>query len=156
MLLAKAAAHDDEKGTAIAATATRSGLATGLGWRNDMPGQPILTITQGGDPAPDAVSRVASNSLDALRQMALKGAVQKAQWRAQGAIEVLLSPDWEHGQSYAAPLSPLRTQDNQELAAFFDRGDINTIEDDVLHMLDRLSPEPCWEDDPFQFLGEFV
>jgi hypothetical protein len=92
-------------------------------------------------------------SLAALRQVALKGAIQKEKQR---------SPDWyelsELGQStsYAAPLSPLRMQDIQELAVFFDGDDMPSLEEDLLNMLDRLLPEPCWEDDPFDFLGDFI
>ena len=96
---------------------------------------------------------LARESLAALREAALKGAIQKEKQR---------SPDpnaWsqlDQSKSYAAPLSPLRMQDIQELAVFFDGDDMPSLEEDMLNMLARLLPEPCWEDNPFDFLGDFI
>jgi hypothetical protein len=58
--------------------------------------------------------------------------------------------------SFAAPLSPLRERDLQALAALFLRDDIYAIEVDVSQRLLALLPEPCWDDDVFAFLNEFL
>ncbi|WP_219904294.1 hypothetical protein [Stenomitos frigidus] len=58
--------------------------------------------------------------------------------------------------SFAAPLSPLRARDTQALSELFLRDDIYAIEADVSQRLLALLPEPCWEDDVFAFLKEFL
>lgn len=58
--------------------------------------------------------------------------------------------------SYAAPLTPLRPRDIEALQDFFDRADMFAIEANVDQHLLRLLPEPCWEEDPFEFLREFL
>lgn len=57
---------------------------------------------------------------------------------------------------HAAPLSPLRDRDVLALSEWFQREDMGTIEADVAHCLLVLLPAPCWEDDPFEFLNEFL
>ncbi|MBF2027162.1 MAG: hypothetical protein IGS48_10405 [Oscillatoriales cyanobacterium C42_A2020_001] len=59
-------------------------------------------------------------------------------------------------RSYADPISPLRERDIQALAVLFQRDDIAMIEADLTQMLLRLLPEPCWEEDGFEFLKEFL
>ncbi|MGG6296614.1 hypothetical protein ACQ4M4_19660 [Leptolyngbya sp. AN02str] len=56
----------------------------------------------------------------------------------------------------AAPLMPLRDRDMHVLADWFHQPDIHAIEADILHNLEYLYPAPCWEDDPFEFLHEFL
>lgn len=58
--------------------------------------------------------------------------------------------------SYADPISPLRERDNQALTNLFHRDDIHAIEVDLTQMLLHLLPEPCWEEDPLEFLQEFL
>ena len=58
--------------------------------------------------------------------------------------------------NYADPLSPLKERDLLALAQFFERSDMRDIETDLAHMLLKLQPEPCWEEDPFEFLKEFL
>ncbi len=57
---------------------------------------------------------------------------------------------------YADPLEPLRERDLFSLANLFQREDIGDIEVDLNQMLLRLLPAPCWEEDPFEFLQEFL
>lgn len=57
---------------------------------------------------------------------------------------------------YADPLSPLKERDLLSLAHLFQREDMYDIEVDMNQMLLRLLPEPCWEEDPFEFLREFL
>lgn len=57
---------------------------------------------------------------------------------------------------YASPLAPLRERDEIALAAWFQREDIHEIETDIAAHLLKLLPEPCWEDNPLDFLKEFL
>lgn len=66
------------------------------------------------------------------------------------------TPTIEKMSFHAAPLSPLRERDDQALAALFVRDDIRELEADIDHQLLRLFPEPCWEDELFEFLQEFL
>jgi hypothetical protein len=47
---------------------------------------------------------------------------------------------------HAAPISPLREQDLEIMAGWFDRVDMNEVEQDVDYHLALLYPEPPWED----------
>jgi hypothetical protein len=58
--------------------------------------------------------------------------------------------------SFAEPLSPLRERDFKALSDFFLRDDIYAIEADVKQRLLSLLPEPCWEENVFDFLQEFL
>lgn len=58
--------------------------------------------------------------------------------------------------SYAAPLMPLRERDNQVLSELFKQDGIDEIEADILNNLIQRFPEPCWEDDPLEFLEEYL
>jgi hypothetical protein len=57
---------------------------------------------------------------------------------------------------HANPLPPLRERDTKALTALFGREDAEEIEDDVNSYLSCLFPTPCWEDDPFEFLQEYI
>ncbi len=57
---------------------------------------------------------------------------------------------------YAIPLTALRERDWKVLAELFDRGDSDEIEADINSNLLLMIPEPCWEDDPFDFLREYL
>ncbi len=57
---------------------------------------------------------------------------------------------------FAAPLTPLWERDIKALGDFFDREDMHDIETDVVRNLLARWPEPCWEDNPFDFLQEFL
>lgn len=61
-------------------------------------------------------------------------------------------PHFEH----AEPISMLRDRDFQELTSWFDRSDMPEIEEDVNRHLLMLFPEPCWEDENFEFLIEHL
>lgn len=63
-------------------------------------------------------------------------------------------PDYSH--SFADPLAPLRDRDQAALQAFFELGNMYEIEADITRYLLLLWPEPCWEDDPFDFLQDFL
>jgi hypothetical protein len=55
-----------------------------------------------------------------------------------------------------APSTALRGRDLEALEELFEHEEIEQIQADILHNLERLSPELCWEDDPFDFLREYL
>lgn len=59
-------------------------------------------------------------------------------------------------QVYAPSLTSLRERDWTALIELFDRDDGDEIEADIDRSLFWLIPEPCWEDDPFDFLREYL
>ncbi|AFZ60068.1 hypothetical protein H6G54_09175 [Anabaena cylindrica FACHB-243] len=50
----------------------------------------------------------------------------------------------------------LRERDWEALISLFDRDDSDEIEAEIKSKLVWLVPEPCWEDNPFEFLREFL
>ncbi len=58
--------------------------------------------------------------------------------------------------SHASPLMPLRDRDLKVLVELFTQEEIESIEEDIRCNLMRRAPEPCWEDDPFSFLREYL
>ena len=58
--------------------------------------------------------------------------------------------------SYAAPLAPMRDRDLKALGSLFEREDIHDVETDIIRNLLTRWPEPCWDDDPFDFLQEYL
>ncbi len=59
-------------------------------------------------------------------------------------------------EAYAPPLMPLKQRDTKALTKLFEREDIDEIEADINQRLLRLIPEPCWDDNPFDFLAEYL
>lgn len=57
---------------------------------------------------------------------------------------------------FAPPLMPLQNRDRTILVSLFEREDMADIHDDIATQLSKLIPEPCWEDDPFTFLSDFL
>lgn len=51
---------------------------------------------------------------------------------------------------------PLRQRDEQVLTELFRLEEIEAIEEDIACNLLCRCPEPCWEDDPFEFLKEYL
>lgn len=70
--------------------------------------------------------------------------------------EFLPSHPPEQVGHFASPLSPLRERDLAALATWFHREDMYAIESDLNQMLLHLLPEPCWDEDAFDFLQEFL
>ena len=58
--------------------------------------------------------------------------------------------------SGAAPLMPLRNRDLVVLEDLFQQDKIDEVEAEILRILFFLHPEPCWEDDPLDFLMEYL
>ncbi|MEO0539506.1 MAG: hypothetical protein AAFZ80_01430 [Cyanobacteria bacterium P01_A01_bin.105] len=57
---------------------------------------------------------------------------------------------------YAEPLAPLRDRDEVALNDVFQTEHIEDAVNDVQNRLSHLHPEPCWEDDPYDFLHGYV
>lgn len=96
------------------------------------------------------------DGLEALREAATRQAIQESLLSAQGRVAKPKLRFPEPTSAHAAPLSPLRERDIQALSAWFDRDDMAAIEADVDRCLLVLWPAPCWEDDPLEFLQEFL
>ncbi|MEM1368464.1 MAG: hypothetical protein AAGG02_10690 [Cyanobacteria bacterium P01_H01_bin.15] len=58
--------------------------------------------------------------------------------------------------SHASPLAPLRSRDRNALDDLFEHDDLQEISLDVHRYLARIYPEPCWEDNPHDFLHDFI
>ncbi|MBW4520841.1 MAG: hypothetical protein KME16_14205 [Scytolyngbya sp. HA4215-MV1] len=58
--------------------------------------------------------------------------------------------------SFAAPLAPMRERDLKIMEAWFNQEKMHEIEADFTHYLLLLWPEPCWEDEVFSFLKEYL
>ena len=101
------------------------------------------------------------DGLYALRQAAGLNALRRARTPLFGRgtlakLNASQANGYAESGSFAAPLAPLRARDIQALSELFLRNDIAAIEADVSQRLLALLPEPCWEDDIFAFLGEFL
>ncbi len=127
-----------------------------------------------------ALSRRQADSLDAASvarterdglQALCHAARTNARWKARSGISNQKTPAAGLRESsitayaslapaqtktFAAPVSPLRARDCMALAGLFERNDIHALEADVSQRLLALLPEPCWEDDVFDFLKEFL
>ncbi|BAZ06504.1 hypothetical protein [Calothrix sp. NIES-3974] len=57
---------------------------------------------------------------------------------------------------HAAPLAPLNSRDLIALSELFERNDSDVIEEDINSKLKMMVPEPSWEEDPYEFLREFL
>lgn len=57
---------------------------------------------------------------------------------------------------HASPLSPLRLRDRQALSEIFEHDCLDEIAQDIHAYLARMYPEPCWEDEPYDFLGQYL
>lgn len=57
---------------------------------------------------------------------------------------------------HAEPLAPLRQRDEQALEAVFEEPQMEDIIADICARLKQLDPEPCWDDEPFDFLSRYL
>jgi len=58
--------------------------------------------------------------------------------------------------NHASPLAPLRARDSQALDNIFEDEHLQAIALDIHRYLARTYPEPCWEDEPFEFLKGYI
>lgn len=93
--------------------------------------------------------------LHALQRLSQLGEDRKLQ--DDSFRKELLQPQiLERVGRYANPIAPLRERDLAALVKLFHRTDMYDIEVDVNQMLLQLLPEPCWDEDVFDFLREFL
>ncbi len=59
-------------------------------------------------------------------------------------------------EAYALPLMPLRERDWEVLVQLFDREDSEEIADNINSKLLMMMPEPCWGEEQFDFLYEYI
>jgi hypothetical protein len=97
-----------------------------------------------------------STELDGLHRVAEPAEPDKLQdgTVCKGEARLQLTP--ERVGHYAEPLSPLKERDIVALADLFPPDQMQTVEADVNRLLLRLLPEPCWEENPFEFLKDFL
>ena len=57
---------------------------------------------------------------------------------------------------HAEPIAPLRQRDEQALDDIFSHAQVEEIVTDIYIRLHQLCPEPCWDDDPFEFLKGYL
>ncbi|NJR66899.1 MAG: hypothetical protein HC772_18855 [Leptolyngbyaceae cyanobacterium CRU_2_3] len=57
---------------------------------------------------------------------------------------------------YIEQATPFRKRDEQVMIDLFRQEGIEAIEQDIAYNLLWRCPEPCWEDDPFEFLRDFL
>ena len=112
---------------------------------------------------PDGLRSVAKRLASTNQNLSLSSLVKPVQepwnrsWQSglrhpQPEINALLRPVMFH----AEPLAPLRQRDEQALEDVFDDSEVEDILTDVCIRLKQLYPEPCWEDELFDFLQEYV
>ncbi len=104
---------------------------------------------------PQVASEVDPDGLEALQQAAQRGELQKQRsgWKQWDTIAPASGYEF---LNYADPLSPLKARDEEALMALFQGGNMAEIEADISHCLLQLLPEPCWEEDPLEFLKDFL
>ncbi|MFB2878074.1 hypothetical protein [Floridanema aerugineum] len=76
----------------------------------------------------------------------------------QTDTQVSKTTEKEYSQvvNHAAPLSSLRERDLQALTEMFEPEDAAEVEAELAHYLNLMCPEPCWEEDPFDFLCDYL
>ena len=67
-----------------------------------------------------------------------------------------VAPWLQSSTFHADPLEPLRQRDAQALEEMFDDVQMEEIFIDICDRLRQLYPEPCWDDDSFDFLQEYM
>lgn len=58
--------------------------------------------------------------------------------------------------AHAAPLASLRKRDLEALTEMFEPEDLAEVEAELAEYLNLMCPEPCWEEDPFDFLRDYL
>jgi len=116
-------------------------------WTSELASAPTQTRLRSGDRA-----KLELQTLKQLNHFGKPETLQDDSFRK----EFLESRTPEQVGHYADPLSPLRERDVQALSQWFQRDDMYTIEADINQMLIQLLPEPCWDEETFDFLREFL
>jgi hypothetical protein len=115
-----------------------------------------------------------NSSLTELLEYNSKASLQKNFGRSPHPLAAFTQPDTRLGDWAIDPVdldqlqshqgsfrdssssTALRGRDLEVLEELFGHEEIEEIQADVLRNLERLSPELCWEEDPFDFLHEYL
>lgn len=112
---------------------------------------------------PPSIHEEQDNFVQELIEFSTQAATRKrphapaASWTRQDSD--LRSQSWlskSYELDHAAPLMPLRERDVEALSEYFDHEHIQEIEADVIRNLLIRWPEPCWEDEPLDFLRDYL
>ncbi|NEQ96136.1 MAG: hypothetical protein F6K30_05345 [Cyanothece sp. SIO2G6] len=57
---------------------------------------------------------------------------------------------------FAPPIVPMHQRDRTILVDLFEREDMSDIHTDIKSQLGKLITEPCWDDDPYGFLSDYL
>ena len=76
----------------------------------------------------------------------------------QKDTQVSKTTEKEYSQivAHAAPLSSLTEKDLQALAEIFESENTTEVEAELAQYLNLMYPEPCWEENPFGFLLDYL
>ncbi|MEL6135908.1 MAG: hypothetical protein AAFR42_00640 [Cyanobacteria bacterium J06628_6] len=112
----------------------------------------------GYDPFVRALMRFSERAKTAERQLVQPSELQ---WLLHAAQEDASLTDYEvprvlPTQFYAEPLAPLRDRDEAALDDIFQSEDVEEAVSDVQARLQQIYPEPCWEDEPYDFLHGYI
>lgn len=58
--------------------------------------------------------------------------------------------------SFAPPMMSMHQRDRTILVDLFEREDMSDIQTDIKSQLGKLITEPCWDDDPYGFLSDYL
>lgn len=58
--------------------------------------------------------------------------------------------------AHASPLMPLQERDLLALIDLFERSDSHEIQANIQQQLECLYPEPCWDEELFDFLKDYL
>lgn len=142
---------DNDRDANKAAILAQAAALAGMKAKTDQPlrtRQRLHQVSQLANSQGSPVIQTVSPAADGLA--ALKQAAEQAAQRRPQTQPI------SYQELHAAPLSPLRERDLEAMNLFFQREDMPQIEAEVNHLLLRLLPAPCWEEDALEFLREFL
>ncbi|MGK7891239.1 MAG: hypothetical protein AB4042_18070 [Leptolyngbyaceae cyanobacterium] len=58
--------------------------------------------------------------------------------------------------SFAPPIMPMHQRDRTILDDLFERDDMSDIHTEITDQLGKMVKEPCWDDDPYHFLSDYL
>lgn len=113
-----------------------------------------MYLTQSNHEDSNPLSELISFSSQTAHKISRSPALRKLY---QTEIQVSKSTEKEYSQVvHAAPLASLRERDLQALAEMFEPEDALEVEAELVSYLNLMYPEPCWEEDPFDFLRDYL
>ena len=113
-----------------------------------------MYLTQSNHEDSNPLSELIGFSSQAAQKISRSPALRKLY---QTDTQVSKTTEQEYSQVvHAAPLSSLRERDLQALAEMFEPEEASEVEAELVSYLNLMYPEPCWEEDPFDFLRDYL